>query len=73
MAVLGRVIREKEDRISIRQGDVIGDVIIEKDWVQLRTYAMGDLSRERGSKQNIQLDKEKAKELRDLLNEFINN
>jgi hypothetical protein len=73
MAVLGRVIREKEDRISIRQGDVIGDVIIEKDWMQLRTYAMGDLSRERGSKQNVQLDKDKAKELRDLLNEFINN
>ena len=61
MAVLGRIIRETEDRISIRQGDVVCDVIIEPVWIQLRTYAMGDLTRERGTKQNIQLDKEKAK------------
>ena len=72
MAVLGRIIRETEDRIKIRQGDVVCDVIIEKQWMQLRTYAMGDLKRDRGSKQNIQLGKEKAKELRDLLNEFLN-
>lgn len=72
MAVLGRIIREKEDRISIRQGDVIGDIIIENNWMQLRTYRMGDLNRQGGSKQNIQLDKEKAKEFRDLLNEFLN-
>ena len=72
MAVLGRIIRETEDKISIRQGEVIADVIIEKQYMQIRTYAMGDLDRQRGSKQNIQIDKEKAKELRDLLNEFIN-
>lgn len=72
MAVLGRIIREREDRIQIRQGDVICDVIIEPIWMQLRTYAMGDLPRERGTKQNIQFDKEKAIELRDFLEEFIN-
>ena len=72
MAVLGRIIKETEDKISIRQGEVIADVIIEKQYMQIRTYAMGDLDRQRGSKQNIQMDKEKAKELRDLLNEFIN-
>lgn len=73
MAVLGKIIKEKVDRINIRQGDVVGDVIIEKQWMQLRTYAMNDLTRERGSKQNIQFSKEKAREFRDLLNEFLNN
>jgi len=72
MAILGRIIREKEDRINIRLGDVVGDVIIERDYLQLRTYAMGDETRERGSKQNIQFTKEKAKEFRDLLNGFLN-
>lgn len=61
MAVLGRILKEKEDRISIRQGDVITDVIIEKHWMQRRTYAMGDLARDLGTKQNIQFDKEKQK------------
>lgn len=72
MAVLGRIIRETEDRISIRQGDVICDVIIEPIWMQLRTYSLKDRNRKEGAKQNIQLDKEKAKMLRDLLDEFIN-
>ena len=72
MAVLGRIIREKEDRINIRNGNVIGDVIIEKEYLQLRTYAMNDLTRERGSKQNIQFTKENASQFRDLLNEFLN-
>jgi hypothetical protein len=72
MAVLGRIIREKEDRINIRNGNVIGDVIIEKEYLQLRTYAMNDLTRERGTKQNIQFSKQKALEFRNLLNEFLN-
>jgi len=71
MAVLGKLIREKEDSVNIRLGDVIGDVIIERHWMQLRTYRMGDLDRSRGSKQNIQLDKDKAIELRNLLDEFL--
>lgn len=73
MAVLGKVIREKHERINFRSGEVVADVIIERDYFQLRTYAKGDLERENGSKQNIQLDRDKAIELRDLLNEFIND
>jgi hypothetical protein len=72
MAVLGRIIREKEDRINIRNGNVISDVIIEKEYLQLRTYARNDLTRERGSKQNIQFTKENASKFRNLLNEFLN-
>ncbi|WP_370391072.1 hypothetical protein [uncultured Winogradskyella sp.] len=72
MAVLGKIIRERHEHINFRSGEVVGDVIIERDYFQLRTYAKGDLERENGSKQNIQLDRDKAIELRDLLNEFIN-
>ncbi|MDO1514343.1 hypothetical protein Q2T41_16940 [Maribacter confluentis] len=71
MAILGKLIREKNDCINFRSGDVLGDVIIEKDYLQLRTYAKGDLEREDGSKQNIQFDKKMAKEFRAFLNEFI--
>ena len=63
---------EKEDKINLRIGEVVGDVIIEEEFLQLRTYAMNDLTRERGSKQNIQFNKEKAKEFRDFLNQFLN-
>ena len=73
MAVLGKIIKVNNERINLRSGDVVGDVIIEKDYLQLRTYAMGDLDRERGSKQNIQFTKEKAREFRDLLNAFIHD
>ena len=40
--------------------------------MQIRTYAKNDLTREKGSKQNIQFTKEKASELVDLLNKFLN-
>jgi len=72
MAVLGKIIRERKDSINLRSGHVVGDIIIEKEYLQLRTYAMGDKERERGSKQNIQFTKDKAKELRDLLDVFLN-
>lgn len=70
-ALLGELIIEKTDKIALRSGRVIRDVIIEKDYFQLRTHAMGDNSRERGSKQNIQLDRKKALELVDLLEKFL--
>ena len=44
MAVLGTIIKEKEDCISIRQGDVVSDVIIEKHYLHLKTYAFNDLT-----------------------------
>ena len=71
MAILGEIFKENTDRINVRNGDVVGDVIIESDYLQLRTYALGDTDRERGSKQNIQFTREKAKEFRDLLDKFI--
>ncbi|WP_026945686.1 hypothetical protein [Algoriphagus marincola] len=71
MALLGEILIEKTDKISLRPGSVIGDVIIEKEYLQLRTYAMGDNNRERGSKQNIQFSKEKAKEFKEILEKFL--
>lgn len=72
MALLGEITIEQTDKISLRAGSVIGDVIIEKNYLQLRTYAMGDKNRERGSKQNIQFSKERAIEFKALLEKFIN-
>ena len=71
MALIGKIIREKIDYINLRPGEVLADVIIEKEYFQIRTYAMGDTERERGSKQNIQLSKSKAIELKNLLEEFL--
>lgn len=71
MALIGKIIKDKIDSIKIRPGEVLADVIIEKEYFQLRSYAMGDTERERGSKQNIQLTKSKAIELKNLLEEFI--
>lgn len=71
MALLGDIIIENIGQINIRPTEVIGDIIIDGDYLQLRTYAAGDITRENGSKQNIQFTREKAIEFRDLLNEFI--
>jgi len=73
MAVLGEIIIEKSDQIKLRSGSVLSDIIIEKEYLQLRTYAMGDELRERGSKQNIQFSKEKAIEFKKILERFISN
>lgn len=71
MALLGEIKIEKTDKISLRVGSVLADVVIEKDFLQLRTYAMGDKNRERGSKQNIQFSKEKAMEFKEILERFL--
>lgn len=71
MALIGKIIRENNGLIQIRPSEVVADVLIEKDYFQLRSYASGDTEREKGSKQNIQLSKEKAKELIKLLEEFV--
>jgi hypothetical protein len=71
MALIGKIIRENTGSINIRPSEVIADVIIEKDYFQLRSYAAGDTEREKGSKQNIQLSKEKAKEVIKLLEEYV--
>ncbi|TXE11404.1 hypothetical protein [Algoriphagus aquimarinus] len=72
MALLGKILFENIDKISPRSGEVIGDVIIGKEYLQIRTYAMGDQERERGSKQNIQFNKKMAEEFKKILEQFIN-
>lgn len=71
MAILGRIIKEKNERINIRLGEVVGDIIMDHEYLQLRTYSMGDQNRERGSKQNIQFTKQKARDFRDILDSFL--
>lgn len=72
MALLGKILIEKTDKIKVRPGSVLGDVIIEKEYLQLRTYAMGDNDKANGSKQNIQFNKAKAIEFLEILEKFIN-
>lgn len=72
MAVIGKIVLEKDlNSVNLRKGDVVADVVISKEYFQIRTYAFGDEDRTNGSKQNIQLDKVKALEVRNLLNKFL--
>jgi len=71
MAVLGKIIKLNDEHINLRSGEVVGDVIMERDYFQLRTYSMNDEDREYGAKQNVQFTKEMAKKLRYYLDQFI--
>ena len=71
MAIVGKIINEGPGLVNVRAGEVLADVVTDKDFFQIRTYAMGDYDRKNGSKQNIQLAREKAVELRKLLDIFI--
>lgn len=72
MAIIGKIINEGFDNINTREGSVLCDITHNKEYFQIRTYAMGDLDRKNGSKQNIQLTKEKAVLIRKHLDDFIN-
>ena len=71
MAIIGKIINEGPGHVNTRSGEVLADVVIDREFFQIRTYAMGDYDRKNGSKQNIQLTREKAVELRKLLDKFI--
>lgn len=71
MAIIGKIINEGPGHVNTRSGEVLADVVTDKEFFQIRTYAMGDNDRKNGSKQNIQLTKEKARELRRLLDNYI--
>jgi len=71
MAVINKIIKDSTVSIQIRSGSVLADITFDSNYFQLRTYADGDFEREKGAKQNIQLTKKKAKELRDYLTKFI--
>ena len=51
---------------------VEADYCYNKNYFQIRTYKTGDVKMEFGAKQNIQIDKQMAKKLIHILNEFIN-
>ena len=72
MAIIGKIINEDFNLINTRDGSVLCDITFNKMYFQIRTYAMGDIDRSKGSKQNIQLTKEKAIQIRKYLDEFIN-
>jgi hypothetical protein len=71
MAIVGKIINEQFGTVNTRDGSVLCDIVHNKEYFQIRTYAMGDLDRKNGSKQNIQLTKEKAIQIRKYLDDFI--
>jgi hypothetical protein len=71
MAIIGKIVKLNNESINIRPGEVVADIIMDKQYLQIRTYAMGDIDRERGSKQNIQMTKDKALELKEILEKFL--
>lgn len=73
MALIGTIITEKNQSVKLRPGEVVADITMDRDYLQIRTYAMGDTEREKGSKQNIQLSRNKARELIAHLEQFVNS
>lgn len=71
MAIIGKIINEGFGKTNTRTGTVLCDLKYDNNFFQIRTYSMGDIDRTNGSKQNIQLTKEKAIEIRKYLNAFI--
>ena len=69
MAILNELVSVSE-RPNART-NVSGDYCFDKNYFQIRTYKAGDTNRTESQKQNIQLDKEMAKRLVNLLNQFI--
>ncbi|MDW5289276.1 hypothetical protein [Formosa sp. PL04] len=72
MAIIGKIINEQFGKINTREGEVLCDIIHDHEFFQIRTYSMADSDRKNGSKQNIQLTKEKAIQLKKHLEDFIN-
>ena len=69
MAILSNLVHINETPNA--RTNVYGDYCFDRNYFQIRTYKAGDTTRSEGQKQNIQLDVEMAKELRTLLNQFI--
>jgi hypothetical protein len=69
LAIISVLVHCKSE--PVRQTTVSADYCFNESLFQIRTYKNGDHELQEGSKQNIQLTKEMAKELSDLLNHFI--
>ncbi len=70
MAVISEFIKSNK-LPGIPQTNVKAEYCFDESTFRLRTYKSGDTRREEGSKQNIQLSKPMAKELVQILQEFI--
>jgi len=69
MAILSELVKVNEQPHARK--NVIGDYCFNENYFQIRTYKAGDISRTEGQKQNIQIDKDMALQLINLLNQFI--
>jgi len=69
MAIIKDIIRTNKQ--SHAQKVVSADYYYDNMYFQISTYKAGDVHRTEGKKQIIQFDKETARSLIDLLNEFL--
>ncbi len=69
MAQITELIHTNDD-IQTRT-NTVADYCFNNEYFQIRTYSQNDIKRENGAKQNIQINKDIAKNLIDLLNTFI--
>ena len=69
MAIISDLVKVNEQPNA--RTNVSGDYCFDENYFQIRTYKAGDTNRIEGQKQNIQLDKEMASRLINLLTQFI--
>jgi len=69
MALINTIVKTSDEPKS--NTGVQADFNFNKSVLTIRTYKAGDINRKNGAKQNIQLDKDMAKKLCNILNDFI--
>lgn len=69
MAIIKGFIKEKNN-ISVRS-NTVADYTFDEEYLQIRSYKDKDFNIIDSSKQNIQLDRVMAKELKGLIDEFL--
>ena len=69
MAILNKLVYVNEQPNA--RTSVSGDYCFDNNYFQIRTYKAGDINQTEGQKQNIQLNKEMAQKLIELLNQFV--
>lgn len=69
MAIIKGFINDKTN--IILKTETIADYTFDNEYLQIRTYKDNDFNRVDSPKQNFQLDKDKARELIDIINKFL--
>lgn len=69
MAIIKGFINDKTNIIF--KTETIADYTFDNEYLQIRTYKDNDFNRVDSPKQNFQLDKDRARELIEIINKFL--